>query len=123
MSDRTGKLMLKALRMLEQDEQEEVLESLLAARIHAGAPQALGLPAEAVSSTLPDADRVLRLFGTETTARAIVEGRLKVLPVRLLAADYERLREWSGEQGFSMAVVIRTLLGRFLDEQHERSGA
>jgi hypothetical protein len=42
---------------------------------------------------------------------------VKVLPVRLPEADYERLRAWSKEHGFSMAVIIRTLVERFLDGQ------
>jgi len=40
--------------------------------------------------------------------------RLKVLPVRLPEGDYERLRGFCGASGFSMAVVIRTLVERFL---------
>ncbi len=38
MSDRITMLMLKALRRLDPDEQDEVLESLLAARLGADAP-------------------------------------------------------------------------------------
>ncbi|HEY6798093.1 MAG TPA: hypothetical protein VI248_25735, partial [Kineosporiaceae bacterium] len=45
---------------------------------------------------------------------------LRVLPVRLPAADYERLRTFSREHGFSMAVIIRTLVERFLDGQARR---
>jgi hypothetical protein len=47
-------------------------------------------------------------------------GDLKVLPVRLPSADYERLREWSREHGFSMAVIIRTLVERFIRDQQRR---
>ena len=47
----------------------------------------------------------------------MASGDVKVLPVRLPEADYERLRTWSKEHGFSMAVIIRTLTERFLDEQ------
>jgi len=42
---------------------------------------------------------------------------LRVLPVRLPSADYQRLRRWSRDHDFSMAVIIRTLVERFLDEQ------
>jgi hypothetical protein len=47
-------------------------------------------------------------------------GDLKVLPVRLPSADYEQLREWSREHGFSMAVIIRTLVERFIRDQQRR---
>jgi len=45
-----------------------------------------------------------------------------VLPVRLPEADYDRLKEFCQASGFSMAVVIRTLLERFLDEHAGDSG-
>jgi len=124
MSDRITMLMLKALRRLDPDEQDEVLESLLAARLGADAPPPLGVPGAATPlPEPPEADRtarVVRLFGVDPAGLTGVQGRLKVLPVRLPAADYDQLREWSRQQGFSMAVVIRTLLERFLDEQRSR---
>jgi hypothetical protein len=48
------------------------------------------------------------------------EPALKVLPVRMPAADYEQLRAFSREHGFSMAVIIRTLVERFLAAQARR---
>jgi len=45
---------------------------------------------------------------------------LRVLPVRLPAVDHDRLRAFSREHGFSMAVIIRTLVERFLDGQARR---
>ena len=44
-----------------------------------------------------------------------------VLPVRLPADQLERLRSWCADHGFSMAVVIRGLVDRFLDDQAQRS--
>jgi len=49
------------------------------------------------------------------------EEGLKVLPVRLPAGDYERLRTFSRDHGFTMAVIVRTLVERFLDAQARRS--
>lgn len=40
-----------------------------------------------------------------------------VVPVRLPAELHARLRDWSGRHGFSMATVVRGLVGRFLDGQ------
>jgi hypothetical protein len=112
MSDRVSELLLKAVRLLEQDEQDEVLRGLLrTGRAPDAAPGAV--PARPMSSADRTA-RVVDLFGADPGG---AEGGLKVLPVRLPAGDYDRLRDWSRRQGFSMAVVIRTLLERFLDEQ------
>ncbi len=97
MSDRITMLMLKALRRLDPDEQDEVLESLLAARLGADAPPPLGVPGAATPLPEPlEADRtarVVRLFGVDPAGLTGVQGRLKVLPVRLPAADYDQLRE------------------------------
>lgn len=46
-----------------------------------------------------------------------LRGEHQVVPVRLETDRYERLRDWCGQHGFSMATVIRGLLARFLDEQ------
>jgi hypothetical protein len=46
---------------------------------------------------------------------------MSVLPVRLPADQLERLRSWCSDHGFSMAVVIRGLVDRFLDDQAQRS--
>ncbi len=116
MSDRVSELLVKAVRLLEQDEQDEVLHGLLGASLAPGSgPGPRGVPRPAMSN----ADRVARvvdLFGADPGDFHGAEGELKVLPVRLPAGDYERLRDWSRQQGFSMAVVIRALLERFLDE-------
>ena len=115
MSDRVSELMLKAVRLLEQDEQDEVLLGLLGAGRAPDSPPA-GVPFRPMSSADRTA-RVVDLFGADPGGAIGSEGGLKVLPVRLPAGDYDRLRDWSRRQGFSMAVVIRALLERFLDEQ------
>jgi hypothetical protein len=43
-----------------------------------------------------------------------------VLPVRLPTEQLDRLRSWCADHGFSMAVVIRGLVDRFLDDQAQR---
>jgi hypothetical protein len=124
-SDRLRELLLRAVRTLEPEEQEEVLADLLVAGTAtslAGPPQA---PPERPVSLPPyvSITGLRRRFGavarTEDflTTLAVTSGDVKVLPVRLPEADYERLRTWSKEHGFSMAVIIRTLVERFLDEQ------
>lgn len=41
----------------------------------------------------------------------------QVVPVRLPVELHARLRQWSTANGFSMATVVRGLVGRFLDGQ------
>jgi hypothetical protein len=123
-SDRLRELLLQAVRTLKPEEQEEVLAELLVA----GTATSLSgppTPAEHPVSLPPyvSITGLRRRFGpvarTEDflTTLAVTSGDVKVLPVRLPEADYERLRAWSKEHGFSMAVIIRTLVERFLDEQ------
>lgn len=41
----------------------------------------------------------------------------QVVPVRFPAEQHAKLREWCSQHGFSMATVIRGLVGKFLEEQ------
>jgi hypothetical protein len=45
------------------------------------------------------------------------QGNLRTIPVRFPEAQYQRLKEWSIEHNFPMAVVVRGLVERFLDGQ------
>jgi hypothetical protein len=49
-------------------------------------------------------------------------GPLRTMPVRFPDQQYQRLKQWSEEHNFPMAVVVRGLVERFLDDQ-ERSSA
>ena len=109
MSDRTAGLLLKAVRQLPQDEQDEVLTELLAARLLPAGP---AMAASGLFMFPPD-------LTPEAQRKAIeaMDVKLKVLPVLLPEDDYERLRSFAAEQGFSMAVVVRTLVERFLNRR------
>ena len=114
MSERLRELLLKAVHQLDPAEQEEVLGDLLtvgAAPWLAPGPHQLAQRLVWPHTRAEAIERVSAMV-TET-------GDLKMLPVRLPAADYERLRAWSREHGFSMAVIIRTLVERFLDGQEQ----
>jgi hypothetical protein len=125
MSHRSGELLLKAIQSLPADEQEEVLVAVLggqgttigatAARAEVGGPPP-GLPG--APFTIPLSGEFLPEPGSRVRASATAgEAALRVLPVRLPAEEYERLRTWSREHDFSMAVIIRTLVERFLATQ------
>ncbi len=45
------------------------------------------------------------------------DDRLQVVPIRLNASQYRRLRGWCTQHNFSMATVIRGLVDEFLDRQ------
>jgi hypothetical protein len=122
MSARLRELLLKAVHTLEPDEQEEVLGDLLVGgsltTMQVTPPRGeVSMPPYISIGTLRQRVGPTARAEDFLTTLAVATGDVKVLPVRLPEADYERLRTWSKEHGFSMAVIIRTLVERFLDEQ------
>ena len=115
MSEQVGDLLNKALRALEPKERDELLHGILLdqLRVRGQLPAGPGDP----GMTLPaevDRDRIALLLGGEPSTPSGT--RMKVLPVRLPEDDYERLRQFCRASGFSMAVVIRALVERLLDQ-------
>lgn len=101
-------LLLKAIRSLPQQEQDEVMRSIVG-RAFAGveAPPTVGpFPPHG-----PDVSVV--------TGPAFDASKQMTAPllVRLPADLHDRLRRWSTTNGFSMAAVARGLIERFLNEQ------
>jgi hypothetical protein len=47
-------------------------------------------------------------------------GPWQSVPVRLSTEQHERLKQWCQANGFTMAVVLRGLVARFLDDQAGR---
>lgn len=52
---------------------------------------------------------------------ALGSGAQQVVPVRFPEAQHQRLKDWCTTHGFSMAVVVRGLVERFLDDQERRA--
>jgi hypothetical protein len=144
MRARLAELLLKAVRHLPPDEQEEVLADLLGTVVSgtvntadatpATIPTIDPLPIGATGSVLRSRSGLRRDWAVRIQPISALdplggsepgeaETALKVLPVRLPVTDYERLRAFSREHGFSMAVIIRTLVERFLDGQAQRSAS
>jgi hypothetical protein len=48
-------------------------------------------------------------------------GPLRTMPVRFPEEQYQRLKEWCETHKFPMAVVVRGVVERFLDEQQRRA--
>ena len=110
MSDRAPALMRKAMQSLQPAERDELLDAVLLGQLSLARMRSGRLRPSGVTRPVP-----LIPDGDPIPARDMF-GSLKVLPVRLPKTDYERLRTFCQEHQFSMAVVIRTLLERFLDD-------
>ena len=105
-------LLLKAIKSLPQDEQDEVLRSIIG--------QAFG---RGTSPTFHGAD----VFAAPPDVTVVagppvdtVKQMTAPLLVRLPADLHDRFRRWSTTNGFSMAAVARGLIERFLDDQERR---
>jgi hypothetical protein len=122
MSQRLGQLLVKALNGLPPEEQGELLGELLGRRtiVSQHAPSEglfLGPSPGPIAVAALKMIEGLHAQSQGAFAQSSQEAPLKVLPVRLPATDYERLRAWSKSHDFSMAVIVRTLVERFLDGQ------
>jgi hypothetical protein len=109
-----SRLLVKAIRTLPGDDQDTVLAELLETRL--GAPPAPGRLPALLHAGLPDPGA--RLYG-----EAVPEGGpWQTVPVRLSTEQHEQLKRWCHANGFTMAVVLRGLVARFLDAQARRPG-
>jgi len=118
------KLLLKAVRGMPDEEQDKVLEQLLEERF--GARQVAAVPHEAVAG-LPELLPSRLSLGVEPRMELLrgtpgAGETLTMVPARLSSEQHERLKQWCQANGFTMAVVLRGLVARFLDEQARREG-
>jgi hypothetical protein len=108
-------LLVKAVRGLPADEQDTVLQHLL--------QQQTGRAPQPWSRQGPwgqvfGSGELGWLRGGERTG-----GNWQVVPVRLSAEQHETLKQWCEDNDFSMAVVVRGLVDRFLSLQKRSGGA
>jgi hypothetical protein len=126
-----SRLMLKAVRSLPPEEQDALLEAMLEPRLTpwppgvadpdpAGPGLATG---EVFHSPIPPP----RVYGPERRFEVTLPplgpetgGPWQSVPVRLSTDQHERLKQWCQTNGFTMAVVLRGLVARFLDDQATR---
>jgi hypothetical protein len=119
-----SRLLLKAVRSLPQDEQDTLLEAMLEPGLApfpdpGASPLSSwelpgGAPGPRVYERAPRFGVTLPPLGPETG------GPWQSVPVRLSTDQHERLKQWCQDNGFSMAVVLRGLVARFLDDQAAR---
>jgi hypothetical protein len=120
-----SRLMLKALRSLPPDEQDTLLEAMLEPKLAQWPdPGAFRQP---FPNLLPSGSLVQHLYSSD--ARLDIShpplgpetgGPWQSVPVRLSTEQHERLKQWCQANGFTMAVVLRGLVARFLDDQATR---
>jgi hypothetical protein len=123
LSSELSRLMVKAIRSLPAEEQDKLLEAMLEPRLapypDPGAPLGTwdlprGTPVHPVYEQPPRYGVSLPPLGPETG------GPWQSVPVRLSTDQHERLKQWCQANGFTMAVVLRGLVARFLDDQAVR---
>jgi len=114
MSERVGELLLKAIDGLDEPERDELLRQLLSGLVMQQHQQGT-LPTLALGRRARAA--AYGRFADQLSAEKDEAGSWKVVPIRLNGDLYERLRTWSQEHDFPMAVVVRGLVERFLDGQ------
>jgi hypothetical protein len=127
-----SRLMLKAVRSLPPEEQDALLEAMLEPRllswpapgVAGPEPAEPGLPTGEVFHGPIPAQRVYGMQrGVGVTLPPLgpeTGGPWQSVPVRLSTDQHERLKQWCQANGFTMAVVLRGLVARFLDDQATR---
>jgi hypothetical protein len=117
MSPELIELLLKAVRSLSQEEQDQVLRELIGAGVALAAERSsVPLPA----GPLPSVTTLgIRRQNTARLREALAGeggGPWQTVPVRLPCEQHDRLKQWCQANNFTMAVVLRGLVTRFLDE-------
>jgi hypothetical protein len=124
MSEELTPLLLKALRSLSAEERERVMAELLAARLGAPEIQPTGIGAlgaevlplpEGAAAPHPLA-KGEHLSALRQSLAMEAGGPWQTVPVRLPVELHDRLKQWCHTNDFTMAVVLRGLVARFLDQ-------
>jgi hypothetical protein len=132
-----SRLMLKAVRSLPPEEQDKLLEAMLEPRLAPwpgpagpGPGAGLGLgpgPGLSQAELLAAHTATHRVYGQDPRYELTLPplgpetgGPWQSVPVRLSTDQHERLKQWCQTNGFTMAVVLRGLVARFLDDQAAR---
>ncbi len=88
---------------------------------------------EEIAAELEPSDELINAVSAALLARTAVaappagylgtsaQGPLRTIPVRFPEQQYRRLKDWCERNNFPMAVVVRGVVERFLDEQQRRA--
>jgi hypothetical protein len=118
-----------ALRRRDSPRQAALLGELGTGSTLAEAAARLDIPITEATGELEDREEFVDAVCGAMTVRSALPGQplrtpkgpLQTIPVRLPEAQYKRLKRWSDANGFPMAVIVRGLLERFLDDQHAKA--
>lgn len=120
-----SRLLLKAVKQLPEEEQRIVFEYFFERGV--GFPQA-PLLGRFIHDAVQLRGSAGQMGGSEATSLSTMFAVQKpigpdqiMIPVRLSEAQHRRLKQWSAEHNFPMAVVVRGLIERFLDGWEKRS--
>lgn len=102
------RLVLKAVKRLPEDEQRAVFEYFF--------EQGIALPQRG-PSVGQFVQHAQPIFGAQKSIGA----EQVTIPVRLSKAQHQRLKQWAAKHNFPMAVVVRGLIERFLDDWEQRT--
>ena len=131
---RVARLLLKAVGELPEDERQLVLEHLIELGLTAGVGPSDAGPRSSRPKARTSPEARSRAAGGPIQLGAQPETWMhfaataggpgpdhQMVPVRLSESQHRLLKDWCGEHGFPMAVVVRGLVERFLEEQEGRA--
>jgi len=118
------RLLIKAVNGLPEEEQRAVLEYFFERGIGIPQPPLFGRfvhEAAQLRGAEPKSWLEPGALSTLFTAEKPIGATQITIPVRLSESQHRRLKQWSAEHNFPMAVVVRGLIERFLDRWEERA--
>jgi hypothetical protein len=105
-------LLVQAVNQLPAGDRDEIFAWLLRVGWRHYSPPAVMFPPRRGE----DPAAMLRIFQAARPG-SVQQPVSQVVPVRFPADQHAQLREWCAQHGFSMATVIRGLVGKFLEDQ------
>jgi ParG len=111
-------LLVRAVNQLPAQDRDQVFAWLLRVGWRHHPSAAVGVP---WPGGREDRAAMYRIFqeakSTGATSTVGAAAGQQTVPVRFPAEQHAKLRDWCTQHGFSMATVIRGLVGKFLEEQ------
>ncbi|MBV9536357.1 MAG: hypothetical protein JO321_13185 [Solirubrobacterales bacterium] len=110
-----------------------ILQQLAEGRTLTDASRELGLTKDEITAALQPSEQLANRLCSVLMARVALpnppagylgttaQGPLRTMPVRFPAEQYQRLKDWCEQNNFPMAVVVRGVVERFLDQQQPRA--
>ena len=122
-SVRLARLLMKAVRSLPPRDQDAVLRELLAGILGSAGSAQSGRVRLSQMQPVPAGfgETQLVLASQQHATPPSASSALMMVPVRLSRSQYDRLKEWCATNNFAIAVVLRGLVDRFLEEQGARA--